>query len=56
MKFYITECSDDTAMLMSDVGQVVAMFSSYDEAVTECANWVEENSYANDDSEFFFEQ
>ena len=56
MKFYITECTDNTAMLMSDIGQVIAMFSSYDEAVQECAGWIEENDYVNDYSEFYFEQ
>jgi len=56
MKFYISECADNTAMLMSDVGQVIAMFSSYDEAVQECADWLEKNSCFNDHSEFYFEQ
>lgn len=56
MKFYLTECTDNTAMLMSDIGQVIAMFSSYEEAVNECADWLEENSHANDHSEFYLEQ
>ena len=56
MKFYLTECPDNTAMLMSDVGQVIAMFSSYDEAVDECANWLEENAHPNDHTEFYFAQ
>lgn len=56
VKFYISECVDNTVMLLTDVGQVIAMFSSYAEAVNECAQWVDENSHINDESEFYLLQ
>lgn len=53
MKLYISECFDETAMLMSDSGQVVAMFDSLEEALEECADWIEVNAYYADHSEIF---
>ena len=40
MKFFIKEWSDDTATLMTEHGQVVWTFSSVQEAVEGCAEWV----------------
>jgi hypothetical protein len=56
MKIYMTVCVDNTVMLMTSVGQVIGMFSCYDEAVTECAQWIEDNSYYNDENEIYLLQ
>lgn len=53
MNLYLSECIDDTAMLMSDSGQVVAMFESMTEALEECAEWIELNSCYADTCEVF---
>ena len=36
MKFYIKEFPDDTAILMTEQGQVIWTFSSVDDALDEC--------------------
>jgi hypothetical protein len=53
MNLYISECFDATAMLMSESGQVVAMFNSIEEAMEECAEWIEVNAYYADHSEIY---
>ena len=53
MKLYITECTDSTALLRTDIGKVIATFSSVDEAVEECANWLEDNNYYADFTECY---
>lgn len=55
MNLYLSECFDNTVMLMSDNGQVVAMFDSLNEAFEECAQWIEANTYYADNSEVFID-
>ncbi len=43
MKFFIQRRPDDTATLMTESGQVIRTFSSMQEAVRGCAQWVGDN-------------
>ena len=40
MKFYIKEWHDNTATLMTGIGQVVCRFSSIEDAEAACLEWV----------------
>lgn len=53
MNFYIKERNDNTVLLMSDVGQTLATFSSMDDAVESCSSWLEADSQYGDYSECF---
>lgn len=54
MNLYIKEMADDTALVMTDIGQVVATFSSIDDAVAECSEWALQNEVNDDFTEFYF--
>jgi hypothetical protein len=53
MIFYIKECADNTVLLLSEVGQTVAAFSSMEDAVETCTHWLEADSQYGDYSECF---
>jgi len=54
MNLYIKELADNTALVMTDIGQVIATFSSLDDAVSECNEWASENEKSEDYTEFYF--
>jgi len=43
MKFYIREWSDNTIVLMTETGHVLAYFSSIKDALTACSEWYDMN-------------
>lgn len=53
MNFYIKERTDNTVLLLSEIGQTVATFSSMEDAVESCSNWLEADSQYGDYSECF---
>jgi hypothetical protein len=53
MNFYIKERTDNTVLLLSEVGQTVATFSSIEDAVESCSSWLEANSQYGDYNECF---
>lgn len=55
MNLYIKEMTDSTALLMTDVGQVIATFGSVDDAVSECTDWMQANDFYADYTELFYE-
>ena len=54
MDLYIKEMSDNTALLMTDMGNVLATFSCIDDAVQECSNWLQSNDCISDHMECYF--
>lgn len=53
MTFYIRERSDNTVLLLSEIGQTVTTFSCMEDAVESCSSWIEEDSQHGDYSECF---
>lgn len=53
MNFYIKERTDNTVLLLSDVGQTLATFSSMEDAVESCSDWLEADIQHGDYSECF---
>lgn len=53
MTFYIKERTDNTVLLLSEVGQTVATFCSMEDAVESCCDWLEADSQYGDYSECF---
>ena len=43
MKFYIREWNEDTIVLMTEMGHVLAYFSSTEEALKACDEWYKFN-------------
>jgi len=54
MNLYIKEMTDNTALLITDVGSVVATFGSMDDAVQECSEWLQTNDCFSDHMECYF--
>jgi len=54
MDLYIKEMADSTALLLTDLGNVVATFSSVDDAVNECSDWLQSNDFISDHMECYF--
>lgn len=53
MNFYIKQGPDDTVLLLSEIGQTVAMFNNMEDAVESCTSWLEEDGQYGDYSECF---
>jgi len=54
MDLYIKEMNDNTALLLTDIGNVVATFSSVDDAVNECSEWLQSNELVSEQMECYF--
>ena len=54
MNLYIKEMTDNSALLITDVGNVIATFSSIDDAVDECTDWLQTNDCYADHMECYF--
>ena len=54
MNLYIKELTDNTALLMTDLGSVIATFGSVDDAVQECSDWLQTNDCISDHMECYF--
>jgi len=44
MKFFIRQWSEDTIVLMTEMGHVLAYFSSVTEAINVCNDWYKHNA------------
>ena len=54
MNLYIKEMTDNSALLMTDLGNVIATFGSVDDAVQECADWMQSNDFTSEYIECYF--
>ncbi len=54
MNLYIKEMMDNSALLMTDHGSVIATFGSIDDAVQECTDWLHANDCYADHMECYF--
>jgi len=54
MNLYIKEMTDNTALIMTDLGNVIATFDNIDDAVQECSDWVQSNDFIADHMECYF--
>lgn len=54
MNLYIREMTDNSALLMTDLGNVIATFGSVDDAIQECSDWIQSNDFISDHMECYF--
>jgi len=54
MDLYIKETADNRALLLTNNGHVLAIFSNMNAAIDECSEWLEANDYYSDHNECYF--